>query len=87
MNFIGKTENCRKCLLLESVGGEELHHKMMEYIEDIPQHERVPEDEYKRRLQLCKNCERLTNGMCILCGCFVEVRAAKLRMSCAGGLW
>ena len=38
---------------------------------------------YAHRLELCKACGHLVNGMCELCGCFVEVRAAKINQHCA----
>ncbi len=40
--------------------------------------------EYDARLELCKECEKLIGGMCRVCGCFVEVRAAKKSVHCPG---
>ena len=31
---------------------------------------------YKKRLEICTECDCLINGMCSKCGCFVEMRAA-----------
>ncbi|MDY3745248.1 MAG: DUF6171 family protein [Lachnospiraceae bacterium] len=30
----------------------------------------------------CRQCDRLLNGMCRICGCFVEMRAAIKVKSC-----
>ena len=49
---------------------------MQEYISNIDMHIRTGEKEYKSRLDICKQCDNLVNGMCKICGCFVEVRAA-----------
>ena len=77
---------CKKCLLREAQG-EEMYQSIMEYVKTIPPEEKASEAEYQRRLEICQKCERLTNGLCALCGCFVEVRAAKARMYCANDLW
>jgi len=76
---------CRKCLLNE--GGDELYKSIMDYINAIPLDEKVSTDEYNRRLGICKTCDQLTNGMCALCGCFVEVRAVKVGQSCVKNYW
>ena len=77
---------CRKCLLKEGQG-EDLYRSVMEYVESIPLEEKVSEEEYDRRLKICKTCDYLTNGMCALCGCFVEVRAVKISQRCAKDFW
>ena len=75
---------CRKCLLSE-MNETAFFETVQQYIDSIPPHEKTPKDEYLRRLVLCKNCEYLTNGMCVLCGCYVEVRAAKAWQHCVNG--
>jgi len=77
---------CRRCLLREGQG-EELYRSVMEYVAAISPEERTADEEYNRRLDFCKACDHLTNGMCALCGCFVEVRAAKSNQCCAKGFW
>ncbi|MCI8442996.1 MAG: hypothetical protein HFG27_10770 [Provencibacterium sp.] len=74
-----KTE-CRRCLLEEL--SREAFQNIYRYIESIPTEQRVPEPVYRQRLALCKGCSNLLNGMCSLCGCFVEVRAAKRLGAC-----
>lgn len=45
--------------------------------------EKVAEPEYNRRLLLCRDCDFLTDGMCVKCGCYVEYRAAFVNKCCA----
>ena len=72
---------CKKCLILES-GDTDFYEHVQGVIRDIPEEQKTPGDEYARRLGICKGCESLVNGMCVLCGCYVEVRAAKQKQHC-----
>ena len=74
--------NCKRCLLHET-NQEELLATIRDYIESISDEIRTPPDLYEKRLAICKTCDNLVNGMCRLCGCFVEVRAAKKDNYCA----
>lgn len=73
--------HCRRCLLFEH--NAELALTIREYVEALPDELRVSEDIYQNRLHCCRRCENLINGMCSLCGCFVEARAAKKFTHCA----
>ena len=77
---------CRRCLLKEGQG-EELYRSVMEYVATIPMEEKVSVEEYDRRLGICKACDQLTNGLCALCGCFVEIRAAKINQRGVKKIW
>lgn len=82
--MVGETRPlCRKCLLRD-MGDDEYFRSIAEYIRELPAAVRTPEPEYSRRLAECQNCDNLVNGMCRLCGCFVELRAAKRINRCAG---
>lgn len=72
---------CRKCLLRDMDRGEYFKN-MYEYIENLDEEVKTPAAEYERRLALCKECERLLDGMCAVCGCYVEMRAAVAKNSC-----
>ncbi len=72
---------CRRCLLDEIFEVNE-YKNMQEYIRNIDKHIKTEDDEYKRRLNLCKECDNLINGMCKICGCFVEMRAAVKKNYC-----
>ena len=73
---------CRKCLLSEW-DDEALYQSILEYIAAIPPENKTDPQEYERRLGICKTCNHLINGMCTVCGCYVELRAAKKEQRCA----
>lgn len=73
---------CKKCLLKDMSDGE-YYRTVYEYIKNIPEEIRTEPEIYEKRLQFCQNCDNMVNGMCRLCGCFVEVRAAKKMNYCA----
>lgn len=55
---------------------------MAEYVASLPDDERAGEAVYAARLETCKACESLRDGTCVLCGCYVEARAAKRGQRC-----
>ncbi|MDY5578296.1 MAG: DUF6171 family protein [Lachnospiraceae bacterium] len=65
---------CRKCLLSE-MKEDEYFVDLKQYINNIDNDKKVENDEYQRRLVICKNCDHLISGMCGKCGCYVELRA------------
>lgn len=73
---------CKKCLL-KDLTKDKYFESVYEYIESISEELRAPASEYDRRLEACCSCDNLVNGMCKLCGCFVEVRAIKRNTCCA----
>lgn len=74
---------CWKCLLT-NMPDDSLQEKIRKTIEAIDGNLRTEPEEYERRLKQCKECEKLLDGMCRVCGCFVEVRAAKKKSYCPG---
>ena len=72
---------CRRCLLSE-IGEEALLQSLDELKAALPIDEKADSDEYERRLTICQNCDDLNSGTCMKCGCYVEFRALKKRMSC-----
>ena len=71
----------RKCLLRD-LTEKEYFRNMYVYISNLPEEDRTPEEEYERRLSKCRECDHLLNGMCRICGCFVEMRAAIVVRHC-----
>ncbi len=71
---------CKRCLLRELDG--EYFQSIYQYIQNLPAEQKADSDTYRARLSLCRTCDHLVNGMCDLCGCFVEVRAAKKLQRC-----
>ena len=72
---------CRKCLLSE-IGEEALLRSLDELKNAIPDAERCDEILYEERLSICKKCSMLNEGMCTVCGCYVEFRALKSDSYC-----
>ena len=62
---------CKRCLLRELDGT--YFQSIYEYIQNLPPQWKADQETYAH----------LVNGMCELCGCFVEVRAAKINQHCA----
>ncbi len=81
-----KNVRCKKCLLADIDAGEELE-KIKHLISIMPAKEKASEAEYKDRLEACKECEKLIEATCILCGCYVELRAAKKKNTCPAKKW
>lgn len=73
---------CRKCLLKDMTDSE-YYKSVYEYIENLPEDMKTDGEVYEKRLAWCKSCRHLMNGMCRLCGCFVEIRASKRGNHCA----
>jgi len=80
---------CRRCLLAEMEREQPLYLLMREWLDAIPAEERAPPDLYQKRLRGCQECDALADGLCGLCGCYVELRAAKMRKTCPAspGKW
>ena len=79
---------CRKCLLGE-LNEDDYIRSLKDYISSYPQEKRCSDNEYRRRLDICKRCIHLSNAMCAQCGCYVELRALKKEMYCPdyGNRW
>ncbi|MCI9145424.1 MAG: hypothetical protein HFJ97_03555 [Eubacterium sp.] len=72
---------CKKCLLLEA-GEEKSFIGVKDYIDTIDNSLKVNDDLYVKRLSFCKECDNLISGMCLKCGCYVEIRAVFRNKSC-----
>lgn len=72
---------CIRCLLKE-MGEEELLEIISCFKDSIPKEEQANEKEYQQRLELCRKCQWLNQGVCGKCGCFVEARAYRQRARC-----
>ena len=53
-----------------------------EALEMLAPEDRAEPELYEKRLRLCRACDSLRDGTCVLCGCYVEARAGKKRMIC-----
>ena len=55
---------------------------LREYIERIDEDLKVSDAVYETRLACCKECDHLIEGMCGICGCYVELRAVMKKNIC-----
>ena len=78
---------CRKCLTRDMIGKDEYFKTLQELIDNIPEDVKTPSERYETRLKTCTECERLADGMCAACGCYVELRAAKASGTCPYDNW
>ena len=77
---------CRKCLIKDM--GEEAYREMIKKHTDIiSDKDRTPGELLQKRLDTCRECEKLNAGTCAACGCYVEIRAALKRSSCPYKKW
>lgn len=53
-----------------------MYETVKSYLENLDEQLKVDEQTYKDRLSRCKSCKHLISGMCLKCGCYVEIRAA-----------
>lgn len=78
---------CRKCLTRDMIGQDEYFANLQEYIRNLDVDIKSGEDLYEGRLDVCKECDLLFQGMCRSCGCYVELRAAIAHNSCPQKKW
>ena len=72
---------CRRCLL-EQLGEDGLVKTLEELKNALPDEQRSDSALYKKRLDICLECDELINGMCGKCGCYVEYRALRKNQYC-----
>lgn len=76
-----KRDGCPRCGM-QALSSNDYQSSLKSYVEQLDDDIKVSPDIYKLRLEACKSCGHLINGMCRLCGCFVEMRAAKKSLRC-----
>ncbi len=70
---------CR-CLLEDS--RPDLQQVVADVLATIHEDLKAPEAVYHARLDACLACLHLRDGTCAVCGCYVEVRAARRTAAC-----
>ena len=80
--MIAGKKPCRRCLLEDMPSQVELAKSIRELIALMPEDLRAGEELTQSRLDQCRRCDHLIEGMCELCGCYVQLRAAKKKMRC-----
>ena len=72
---------CRKCLLRE-MNQTEFFENLQTYIRGLDKDLKVCDEIYEARLSRCRECDHLLEGMCRICGCYVELRAVMKKNIC-----
>ena len=77
---------CVRCLL-KDFDRDAYFKNLYDYIDGLDEEIRAEETLYQKRLERCKQCDLLAEGMCRACGCFVELRAAIAKNGCPYSHW
>ncbi len=78
---------CRKCLTGELAAQADIHRSIRAYIDNLDPEIKAERGLYERRLEICRECGLLLQGMCRSCGCYVEMRAAMAKNGCPEKSW
>lgn len=78
---------CKKCLTRDMIDKDTYFQTLQELVANVPESESVSDSLYEERLFICTECERLADGMCRACGCYVELRAKIEKNSCPYEKW
>ena len=76
---------CTRCLLRDMADADKA--MIDKYIGVLRAKDRSSDEEYERRLVICTECDKLNQGTCMSCGCYVELRAAAKLSRCPQKKW
>ena len=77
---------CTRCLLKDY--SKEVYEKLIvEGLKALPVEDLADEEVTSKRLSVCKDCEKINQGTCLACGCYVEIRAALKAGKCPYSKW
>ena len=79
------TRICKKCLLYEL--GDEESKRILQYQDRILERDRVPEEQFRQRMNICRTCSALLARTCRSCGCYVELRGLVKTSHCPDKKW
>ena len=79
---MSETRICKRCLIGDIPDQASLAELIRERIALLPEDQKADEALMASRLDACRACDHLNSGTCALCGCYVELRAAKRHMRC-----
>ena len=72
---------CKRCLLAD-MDASAMYETVRRRIDQLPENQRADAETYSRRLEICRTCDALVSGLCSICGCFTELRAARAEQHC-----
>lgn len=80
------TKPCKKCLLKEA---SEIDYKELveKHLETLKESDLTTSEITQKRLSICIECDKLNSGTCLMCGCYVEIRAALKNGRCPKKKW
>lgn len=79
---MSEPRRCRQCLRRDMTDVDDFYRDVLRFRSLLSEEERTADSEYEARLSKCRECGSLENGTCRQCGCFVEMRAARIDMHC-----
>ncbi len=77
---------CTRCLL-KDFSREQYEKIVVEGIRALPAEDLVSEEIKSVRLGYCRQCDKINQGTCLACGCFVEIRAVTKKGRCPYKKW
>lgn len=80
------TKPCTRCLL-KDYSKEVYEHLIVEGLKALPAEDIADGEVTAIRLGVCQACEKLNQGTCLACGCYVEIRAALKAGKCPYSKW
>ena len=80
-------KDCKRCLLFEMADKDDVIAQVEKTRQLMAPGEKATDEEYQRRLTVCKECDKLINATCLKCGCYVEIRALSKHAGCPSGKW
>ena len=72
---------CTRCLL-KDYSKEVYERLIVEGLKALPAEDLANGDVTAARLSVCEACEKLNQGTCLACGCYVKLRAAGKEGKC-----
>ncbi|SDX90337.1 hypothetical protein SAMN02910264_00996 [Ruminococcaceae bacterium YAD3003] len=80
------TKICTRCLL-KDFNKEQYEAIVTNGLSSLPKEDLTGSDITEKRLAVCRDCDKLNQGTCLACGCFVEIRASLKKGKCPYDLW
>lgn len=80
------TKICTRCLL-KDFSKEQYEAIVTNGLSSLPKEDLTDIGITEKRLSICQECDRLNQGTCLACGCFVEIRASLKKGKCPYDLW
>ncbi len=78
---------CKGCLLKDLADSADILAEVERIKRLMSDGEKAGDELYEKRLQVCRECDKLIDATCLKCGCYVEIRALAKGASCPGKKW